>query len=94
MNKMSNITKDLENTEKYLGHKHVNFSTRKNKKFMILNPETNKYIHFGDINYKDFTKHQNLDRRNSYIRRASKIKGDWINDIYSPNNLSIHILWN
>ena len=35
---MSNISKILENTYKYLGHKHLSISTRKNKKFMVLNP--------------------------------------------------------
>jgi len=94
VNKMSNISKVLENTYKYLGHKHLSVSTRKDKKFMVLNPETLKYSHFGSINYKDFTKHQDMDRRDNYLKRAIGIKGDWKNDKYSPNNLSINILWN
>ena len=94
INKMSNIKKVLENTYRYLGHNNIEISTRKNKKFMVLNPETNKYIHFGSINYKDFTKHQDIERRDNYLKRANGIKGEWRNNKYSPNNLSINILWN
>jgi hypothetical protein len=33
-------------------------------------------------------------RKNSYLSRACSIKGDWRYSKYSPNNLSIHLLWN
>ena len=59
---------------------------------MIITPEGKK-VHFGNINYQDFTRHADETRRNSYISRATKIKGDWKNNKYSPNNLSIHLLW-
>ena len=39
--------------------KNVEPSTRKNKKYMIMNDD-HKYIHFGDNRYEDFTKHQDL----------------------------------
>jgi DNA adenine methylase len=32
-------------------------------------------------------------KRKSYLARATKIKGDWKDDKYSPNNLAIKILW-
>jgi hypothetical protein len=67
-------------------------STRKNKKFMVLNPE-NKYVHFGDNRYEDFTQHKDKDRQQKYLNRSSKIKGNWKDNKYSPNNLSINILW-
>ena len=68
-------------------------STIKNKKYMIKNPYTNKNVHFGDIRYQDFTKHKDPIRRRNYLSRATKIKGDWQLNPFSPNNLSIHLLW-
>ena len=59
---------------------------------MVLNPD-NKYIHFGDNRYEDFTQHKDKDRQQKYLNRSSKIKGNWKNNKYSPNNLSINILW-
>ena len=72
--------------------KKLFLSTRKDKKYMIINP-SGKHIHFGDINYQDFTNHQNIDRQTRYLSRANKIKGNWIGNKYSPNNLSINLLW-
>lgn len=31
--------------------------------------------------------------RSAYLSRATKIKGDWAKDMYSPNSLAINILW-
>ena len=61
---------------------------------MILNPDTNKFIHFGSIAYEDYTKHQDLSRQKRYIIRATNINGDWKSDKYSANNLSMVLLWN
>ncbi len=71
----------------------IAFSPRKNKKYVIVDPNTNKYIHFGDIRFSDFTKHKDENRRQKYLLRATNIKGNWKNNPYSPNNLSIKILW-
>ena len=80
---------------KYLGkNADIYPSWKEDKKYVIYNPEKNKFIHFGQMNYEDHTKHQNLDRKNAYLRRATNIKGNWKNDPYSPNNLSRYILWN
>jgi hypothetical protein len=68
-------------------------STRKDKKYMIIDPQTNKFVHFGAIGYEDATKHNDLNRVKRYLKRAENIKGGWKNDEYSPNNLSIRILW-
>ena len=92
MNKVSDINK-VNKLSRMIYKKNVEPSTRKNKKYMILNDD-NKYIHFGDSRYEDFTKHQDLKRLNSYLSRATKIKGDWKKDKYSPNNLAINLLWN
>jgi hypothetical protein len=71
----------------------VHLSTKKNKKYMILNHNTNKYISFGDIRYEDYTKHKDETKKAAYLARASNINGNWIFDKYSPNNLALHLLW-
>ena len=83
----------IKNAKSYLGNDVIILpSTRKNKKFMIMNPE-NKYVHFGDKRYEDFTQYENKDRKQNYFKRSSNIKGNWKNNKYSPNNLSMNILW-
>ena len=83
----------LKNAKSYLGNDVIILpSPRKNKKFMIMNPD-NKYVHFGDKRYEDFTQHKNKDRQQNYLKRSSNIKGNWKNNKYSPNNLSMNILW-
>ena len=69
-------------------------STRKNKKYMILDPSTNKFVHFGALNYEDMTVHLDKERQKNYIARATNIKGNWKANKFSPNNLSLYLLWN
>lgn len=93
--KVSNPILSQKNTYKYLGDNVILYiSDRKNKKYMVYDPNNDKMVHFGDIRYEDFTKHKNVLRRNAYLRRASAIKGDWKNDKYSSNCLAMNILWN
>jgi hypothetical protein len=92
MDKVSDIKK-VNKLSKLIYKKPVETSTRKNKKYMILNDD-NKYIHFGDNRYEDYTIHNDLERRKRYLNRARNIKGNWKNDKYSPNNLSQNLLWN
>jgi hypothetical protein len=75
-----------------LGLNEVHPSSQAKKKYMIFDGQ--KMIHFGGAMYEDYTKHQDNERRKRYIGRATKIKGDWKKDKYSPNNLSINLLWN
>jgi len=83
----------LQNARNYLGDDvEIKPSTRKFKKYMVLKPD-GKWSHFGDIRYEDFTQHFDDKRKENYLARAENIKGNWKNDKYSPNNLSIHILW-
>lgn len=84
-----------QNAYKYLGKVNgkLYVSDRKDKKYYVIYPITQHKIHFGSIKYEDYTKHKNNERRRLYLLRSSKIKGDWENDPYSPNNLSRHILW-
>ncbi len=92
MNQVSDINK-VNKLSRMIYKKTVEPSTRKNKKYMIMNVDQ-KYIHFGDLRYEDYTKHQDKDRLKNYLRRATKIKGNWRKDKYSPNNLAINLLWN
>ena len=52
-----------------------------------------KAVHFGQIGYEVYTKHNDLNRRNAYLSRATKIKANWKEDPCSPSNLSIALLW-
>jgi hypothetical protein len=70
-------------------------SSKPEKKYMIYDPEKNKWVHFGQLYtpMEDFTKHHDLSRRDRYLKRATKIKGKWRKNPYSSNNLSIRLLW-
>ena len=60
----------------------ISSSTNKNKKFDAV-IDGKKKISFGASGYSDFTKHQDLLRRDSYIKRHSK--EDWSkSNIASP----------
>lgn len=92
--KWSNPEQVKKNLIKYAG-KNVEllYSPKKDKKYMILSPTTDKFIHFGAINYEDFTKHQDPKRRANYLKRSASIKGNWKNDKFSANNLARELLW-
>ena len=92
MDKVSDIKK-VNKLSKMIYEKTVEPSTRKNKKYMIMN-DKNKLVHFGDLRYEDYTKHHDEERLKNYLSRATKIKGNWRRDKYSPNNLAINLLWN
>jgi DNA adenine methylase len=69
-----------------------------NHKLTYKTPE-GKVVPFGKVDYNDYiiyslTKNKFADKyKNAYRARATKIKGDWKDDKYSPNNLAINILW-
>ena len=94
--KVSNPERVSLNLKRYFKNEKVVpnllLSSRKNKKYMIISEDGTR-SHFGDINYQDFTKHQDKNRQLRYLTRANAIRGNWKNDMYSPNNLSIHVLW-
>lgn len=95
LEKYSDINRVMMNAKRYFKNEDFTIapSTRKTKKFMILNPQTNKWVHFGQMGMQDATRHQDDERRLRYIKRASKLPGNWKADKYSPNNLSLWILW-
>ncbi len=57
-------------------------------------------VNFGSSTNKDYIlyllmngKKEGLKHRLNYLKRSSKIKGEWKNDTISPNNLSRIIIW-
>jgi hypothetical protein len=92
--KWSDPVKVIKNAKEYFNRDiDIYLSTKDNKKYMLKNPDTNKWVHFGQMYYEDYTKHQDDKRRNNYLNRSGKIKGDWKDNPYSPNNLSRYLLW-
>jgi hypothetical protein len=69
-----------------------------NHKLTYKTPE-GKVVPFGKVDYNDYiiytlSNNKFADKyKNAYRARATKIKGDWEDDKYSPNNLAINILW-
>ncbi len=97
MNKLEQLKKvsnyaTVRKKARLLYHRDVFPSTKKNKKYMIQNEKGNM-VHFGAIQYEDYTKHKDKTRRKNYLTRASNIKGNWKQDPFSPNNLSLHLTW-
>jgi hypothetical protein len=79
---------------RYLGKTAKLYPARNSlKKYSIFDPHKNKWINFGQIGYKDYTKHHDKKRRHNYLIRSASIRGDWKNNKYSANILSRKILW-
>lgn len=92
--KWSNPAKAQKMAEKWLGKDVELFvSLKPDKKYDVYDPVNEKWISFGQMGYEDFTKHNDKERRKRYLNRATNMKGDWKDNKYSPNNLSIHVLW-
>jgi hypothetical protein len=89
--KWSNPKTAQKNATKYY-KKDIYRSNRKDKKYMIQDDD-GKWVHFGGMLYQDFTKHADQSRRENYLKRASKIKGDWKGNPFSANALAMRILW-
>jgi hypothetical protein len=82
----------------------LEFSDTGNNKLMIWDDKGNKR-HFGAVEYGDYilwSKQEALgkvrkgfadQKRRTFVRSHSKIKGDWRRDKFSPNNLALRILW-
>ncbi len=90
-----------KNAEEYgLNPKLLEFSDDSNSKLMY-----DKTAYFGHPDYNDFIIYSMLEkegflpkgyadkRRNAYLSRATKIKGNWKKNKLSANNLAINILW-
>ena len=87
---------ELISKAKELGATSLDYSSRKNNKYMVTLP-SGKKVHFGSPAYEDYTIHKDEDRRAKYLTRASKIKNKrgelTCEDIESPNYWSIKLLW-
>jgi len=95
--KYSNPKKAQENAISYLGPDAILYkSNDKSKKYMIYDPNKDTIVYFGALKpaYEDYLKHNDTKRRERYLKRATKIKGNWKNNPYSPNSLAINLLWN
>lgn len=91
--KWSNPIQVRKMADKYLGKDiPVYLSNKKGKKYMVVSPE-NKIVHFGQLNFQDFTHHKDEERRKRYLTRTANMRGDWKSNKYSANNLSRNILW-
>ena len=101
LNDCSDYETVLKRAKHYYGNNTILLpSTRKTKKYMIFDPYNNKFIHFGAMGYLDYTKYRQLydlktadKHRTRYLNRALNIKGEWRNNPYSANYLSVLLLW-
>lgn len=92
--KYSNPIEAQKKATDYLGKDAVLYtSTDPKKKYSIYDPNKKRFINFGAIGYEDFTYHKDKERQRRYLARATKMKGNWKENPYSANNLSINILW-
>jgi len=73
----------------------IKISDKPQKKYMIYDPNKNKWVYFGQLDppYEDYTKHHDEKRRENYLRRTANMRGNWKNNPYSSNNLSRNLLW-
>ena len=88
--------KKLTKDAKKLGAESLDYSTRKNSKYMAKLPGGKK-VHFGSPLYEDYTIHKDKERRDKYLSRAMKIKnkkGELThNNPESSNYWSTKLLW-
>lgn len=78
-----------------LGAEDFKKSMQQNKKWAVK--VKNRWIHFGDDRYQDYTQHNDQGRRQSYLARARGIKNKsgqttW-KDKNTKNYWSVHLLW-
>jgi hypothetical protein len=73
----------------YPPESHIKISSKKDKKYMIYNPHTQKYFHFGST-MPDFTRHMDMDRRNKFLLRNHGWKHY---DKYTPAYASYYLTW-
>ena len=64
--------KKLTRKAKKLGAESLDYSSRKNNKYMAT-LSSGKTIHFGSSQYPDYLIHKDKDRKERYLARAKKI---------------------
>ena len=50
----------------------IKISTRKKKKYMIWDPDKEKWFHFGSSDYSDYTKHKDVRIQINFLRRNKR----------------------
>jgi hypothetical protein len=89
----TNPNKVFQNAKRIYGNDvQIKLSTRKDKKYMLLNPDTKKWVHFGTMKppMEDYTKHKDNKRRQLFKIRNQK----WAEqDLYSPGFMSYYLTW-
>ena len=88
--------KKLTKKAKKLGAESLDYSSRKNNKY-VATPPDGKKVHFGSPKYPDFLIHQDDARKERYLARAKKIKNrkgefTWEKP-ESANYWSTRLLW-
>ena len=88
--------KKLTRNAKKLGAESLDYSSRKNSKY-VATLQSGKKVHFGSPKYPDYLIHQDKDRRDKYRARATKIKnkqGELTHtNPESANFWSVNLLW-
>ena len=88
--------KNLLKRLKKLGAESLDYSTRKNNKYVATLP-IGKKIHFGSAQYSDFLIHKDEERRDRYLARAKNIKNKkgelTFTNPESANFWSVNLLW-
>ena len=79
--------KRLQKKAKKLGAYSLDYSKRKNNKYMV--EYGNKKIHFGSANTEDFIIHKDPDRRDKYLTKAMKISNKMVNLLTSYQLIQI-----
>lgn len=91
LKKYSNPLQVAKMGDKYIRGTPIYISTRKDKKYMIETPD-GKWIHFGQMGYKDGTLKD--DDREQRRKRFRKRNAKWSNqDKWTAGYLSYHLLW-
>ena len=88
--------KKLTKMAKKLGAESLDYSKRKNSKYVVT-LQNGKKLHFGSSQYPDFLIHKDKERKEKYLSRAKKIKNKQgeltYNNPESSNFWSINLLW-
>ena len=88
--------KKLTKKAKKLGAESLDYSTRKNNKY-VATLSNGKKINFGSSQYPDCLVHKDKDRKERYLARAKKIKNKQGELTYtnpeSSNFWSVNLLW-
>jgi hypothetical protein len=90
--KWSNPAQVKQNANKYFSNDvPIYLSNRKDKKYMLQNPD-GKWIHFGQIGFKDGTLDD--EDREKRIKRFKSRNARWANSPkWAASSLAFHLLW-